>query len=186
MVNQVPTGGDAMNNDNLDRQIEELERFLNREDPSLSKRFIELERASTRNVVSVASLLVISVVLLGIGLATLSFVAFGSGTVAFIGSFIVDGLHHRRLRNQSARGGPLPGASMGSGSSTTSSFAVVMRELHPSRRLPPFPDSSSYQKRLIPLFATVDRQPRQRVSAHGGMSCIWTYCHRPRSVHCSR
>lgn len=166
-----------MNNDNLDRQIEELERFLEREDPLLSKRFIELDRASTRNVVSVASLLVVSVVLLGIGITTLSLVAFGSGTVAFIASFVVDGFYHRRLRSQRHRRVPVAGANMGSGSSATS---------YSSRRLPPFPGSSSYQRRLIPLFATVDRQPRLRVSADGGMPCMWTYRHRPRSVHCSR
>jgi hypothetical protein len=78
---RVPTGGDAMSNkDKIDRQIEELERFLDREDPSLSTRFSQPERGSTRNVVS---LVVISVVLLAIGLATLSVVAFGIGAPAW-------------------------------------------------------------------------------------------------------
>ena len=86
-----------MNNDQLDRQIEELERFLHRDDPSLSKRFRQLERESTRNDVTVFSLLAISAVLLGIGVANLSLVAFCTGAAAFVASFLVDHLHQRKL-----------------------------------------------------------------------------------------
>ena len=90
-----------MNNDQLDRQIEELERLLHRDDPSWSKRFRELERGSTRNDVTVFSLLAISALLLGIGVANLSLVAFLTGAAAFVASFVVDHLHERRLHDPS-------------------------------------------------------------------------------------
>ena len=86
-----------MNNDQLDRQIEEFERFLDREDPSLSKRFEQLERGRARNVVSVSSLLVISAVLLGIGVANLSLAVFAVGTAAFVAAFFVDHYHQRKF-----------------------------------------------------------------------------------------
>jgi hypothetical protein len=176
-----------VNNNELDRQIDELERFLAREDPSLSEQFNKLERESAQNAVSVFSLLVASVVLLGIGLATMSLVAFGSGVAAFVASFLVDGVYQRSLTNRGSRGQDSFGASKRTSSATTSSPMVTARELHPSRRPSPFPGSSGRGKTLMPLFASVDPQPQPlAVPAHGGMSCTWTYRHRPRSVRCLR
>lgn len=93
-----------MNIDQLDQQIDEFEQALHREDPSLSKRLRKLERGSTRNDLTVFSLLVISAVLFWIGLANQSPVAFAIGAAAFVASFLVDSLHERTL-DEPSRGG---------------------------------------------------------------------------------
>lgn len=87
-----------MNNDQLVRQIDELEQALLSDDPSLSKRFRKLQHDNTRNDVAVFSLLAISAVLLAAGLATLSLTASCVGVAAYLASFLIDNRHERRLR----------------------------------------------------------------------------------------
>jgi hypothetical protein len=86
-----------VNTDQLARQIDELERALEQEDPSLAKRFEKLQRTNTRNDIAVFSLLTISAVFLAIALATLSAVAGLGGVAAYLASFLVDTRHQRRL-----------------------------------------------------------------------------------------
>jgi hypothetical protein len=94
-----------MNNDQLARQIDELERALAHEDPSLAHRFKKLQHANTRNDVAVFSLLAISAVLLAIALTTLSAVAGLGGVTAYLASFLVDTRYQRRLSGPSNRDG---------------------------------------------------------------------------------
>jgi hypothetical protein len=87
--------------DQLARQIDEIERALEQEDPSLAKRFERLQRTNTRNDIAVFSLLTISAVLLATALATLSAVAGLGGVAAYLASFLVDTRHQRRLTGPS-------------------------------------------------------------------------------------
>jgi Protein of unknown function (DUF3040) len=86
-----------MDNDQLVRKIDELERALRRDDPSLSKRLNQLQRRDKWNDVAVFSLLTLSAVLLATALATLSPAAGGAGVVAYLASFLVDRRHQRQL-----------------------------------------------------------------------------------------
>jgi hypothetical protein len=90
-----------MNTDQLGRQIDELERALQQQDPSLVKRFEKLQRTNTRNDIAVFSLLTISAVLLAIAFATLSAVAGLGGVAAYLASFLVDTRHQRKLTGPS-------------------------------------------------------------------------------------
>ena len=90
-----------MNNHQLARQFDELELALVQDDPSLSKRFRNLQQRSTRNDVAVFSLLTLSAVLLAAGLGSLSPFAWGAGVAAYVASFIVDNQHERTLRGPS-------------------------------------------------------------------------------------
>lgn len=87
-----------MKNDQLVREIDEIERTLVQDDPALEKRFRKLQHANTRNDVAVFSLLTISAVLLAVALATLSLAASCVGVGAYIASFLVDNRHERTLR----------------------------------------------------------------------------------------
>jgi hypothetical protein len=86
----------------LAREIDELEQNLRREDPGLVKQFRELDRARTRNEVTVFSLLAVSAVLLAIALAVRSPVAGLGGVGAYLASFVVDRRHQRTLRRTSS------------------------------------------------------------------------------------
>jgi hypothetical protein len=90
-----------MTSDQLAPQIDEMERVLQQDDPSLAKRFEKLQRTNTRNDIAVFSLLIISAVLLAIALATLSAVAGLGGVAAYLASFLVDSRHQRRLTGPS-------------------------------------------------------------------------------------
>jgi hypothetical protein len=90
-----------MKNIQLARQIDELERALQQEDPSLATRFEKLRRTNTRNDVAVFSLLTISAVLLAIALATQSAIAGLGGVAAYLASFLVDSRHQRKLTGPS-------------------------------------------------------------------------------------
>jgi hypothetical protein len=90
-----------MAGDQLVRQIEEFERALQRDDPSLSRRFNHLQRSDTLNDVAIFSLLALSAVLLATALATLSVAAGCGGVVAYLASFLVDHRHQRQLTGPS-------------------------------------------------------------------------------------
>ena len=61
-----------MNDDQVSRQVEEIERGLVHDDPAFVHRLGALQRAETGTTATVFVLLASSVVLLTIGLATLS------------------------------------------------------------------------------------------------------------------
>lgn len=86
-----------MSTDQLTRQIDAIEQRLREDDPWLVKRFVALERRQRLNEVAVFALLTISAVLLAITLMTRSAVAGGGGVAAYLASFLVDGLHQRKL-----------------------------------------------------------------------------------------
>ena len=94
---------DAITNDQLARQIDDLEENLRRDDPALAQQFNKLQRAHTRNDVTVFSLLAAAAVLLAIALANTSRVAGLSGVAAYLASFLVDNRHQRKLREASTR-----------------------------------------------------------------------------------
>jgi len=93
-----------MDNDQLVRKIDELERALRRDGPELSKRLNQLQRRDKWNDVTVFSLLTLSAVLLATALATLSPAAGGAGVVSYLASFLVDQRHQRRLAGPSQDG----------------------------------------------------------------------------------
>jgi hypothetical protein len=88
---------DTTSNDQLARQIDELEQNLRRDDPALAQQFNKLQRAHTRNEVTVFSLLAAAAVLLAIALAATSPVAGFGGIVAYVAAFGVYDRHLRKL-----------------------------------------------------------------------------------------
>ena len=78
-----------MNNDQRILEIDDIERALLGEDPTLPKRMRALERTDTLNVFVVFSLLATGAVLLAVGLATLSFGVWTTGVAALIMSALV-------------------------------------------------------------------------------------------------
>jgi hypothetical protein len=87
----------TINNDELARQIDELEQNLRRDDPTLAQQFSKLQRAHRRNEVTVFSLLAAAAVLLAIALATTSPIAGLGGIVAYVAAFGVYDHHLRKL-----------------------------------------------------------------------------------------
>jgi hypothetical protein len=93
---------DPITNDQLARQIDELEQNLRRDDPSLAQQFNKLQRARTRIDIAVFSLLAAAAVLLAVALATTSPVAGFGGIVAYVAAFGVYNQHLRKLDRPSA------------------------------------------------------------------------------------
>jgi hypothetical protein len=90
-----------MNNDQLDRQIDEIdeiERTLLRNDPSFARRLRKLDQAHKRHDTVVFSLLAASALLLAVGVATLSLAAWIAGVCAYFSSYAVDTRHERKLQ----------------------------------------------------------------------------------------
>ncbi len=87
-----------MNIRQLDRQIDEFEHELLRVDPALGRRFEKFDQVTRRRDATVFALLVSSAVLLMIGLATMSIVAWIAGAVSLVASFSIDTRHERELR----------------------------------------------------------------------------------------
>jgi len=92
-----------MSDDDHDRRvIEEIERALRAEDPSLVQTFRDVEQRLGATDIAVFSLLAASVVLLSVGLATTSAAPWCMGAVAYGACFVVD--HHHTRRRPRARG----------------------------------------------------------------------------------
>jgi hypothetical protein len=90
-----------MNNDQLNPlidEIDEIERVLLRDDPTFARRLRKLDQPDKRHDTVVFSLLAVSAVLLGVGVATLSPSAWLAGACAYISSSVVDTRHERRLQ----------------------------------------------------------------------------------------
>lgn len=102
-----------MNDDQVSRRIEELERALTHgtieeveqgvahDDPAFTKRFRALHRAEIATVVTVFVLLALGTMLLAVGLATFSWPTWIAGVLSFVASFAVDEHHKRTLRRTS-------------------------------------------------------------------------------------
>lgn len=82
-----------------DRQIVEIKRISSRPAPTVGVVTPELTRVPRRHDPTVALLLVSSVVLLVVGVATMSIVAWLAGVVSLVAAFSVDTRHERELRD---------------------------------------------------------------------------------------
>lgn len=87
-----------MNDDQVHRAIDEMERSLRVDDPALLGRLRALQRRQALDVVAVFSLLVAASVLLGVGLLRSSAIVWCAGLGAYLASFAVDRWHKRYLR----------------------------------------------------------------------------------------
>ena len=87
-----------MNDDQVSRALDEIERSLCQDDPALERRLRAFRRAEIGTVLTVALLLVSGAVLLTVGLATLSWMAWGAGLIALLTSVLVDEHHKHALR----------------------------------------------------------------------------------------
>lgn len=87
-----------MNDDQVSREVEEIERGLVHDDPAFVQRLSAMRRADTVATVTVFLLLTSSAVLLAVGLGTLSWPAWAGGWLALVMSFVVDELHKRARR----------------------------------------------------------------------------------------
>jgi fatty acid desaturase len=77
--------------------IDEVERDLEHDDPDFVKRIHGLRRAEITNAIAVIVLLAIGAALLTIGFATLLWPAWVAGGLAFLASFGVDHHHNQTL-----------------------------------------------------------------------------------------
>jgi Protein of unknown function (DUF3040) len=120
-----------MNDDQVSRTIEELERALRRgeveaigeverglarEDPAFVRRFRGLCRAEAAMAIAVFGLLAAGAVLLTVGLATVSWPSWVAGVAAFLASFGVNHHHDRMVGRASPPLSP-PGGGPASGGS---------------------------------------------------------------------
>jgi hypothetical protein len=87
-----------MTDDQVRRAIDEIEQALRHDDPAFVRRVRAVRRAEVGSVVAVVLLLIAGAVLLTVGLATLSWVAWAAGLVALLGSVLVDEHHKHALR----------------------------------------------------------------------------------------
>ena len=87
-----------MNDDQVGRAIDEIERALVVEDPAFLHRFRNVQRSEAVNAVAVVVLLVVGAVLLTVGLATSAPIPGSLGVAALIGAVLVDDLHKRTRR----------------------------------------------------------------------------------------
>lgn len=93
----------TMSDHQVSRAIDGIERSLRTDDPDLVRRFQATRRAELATVIAVVSLLAASAVLLTVGLATSSWVAWYSGAIAFLAAFAVDHGHQRLVRRRLGR-----------------------------------------------------------------------------------
>lgn len=87
-----------MNDEQISRAIDQIEQALCDDDPAFVRKVRALRRAEIGTVITVALLLVSGAVLLTVGLATLSWMAWGGGLAALLASVVVDEHHKHTLR----------------------------------------------------------------------------------------
>jgi len=78
------------------RAFADIEREVMHDDPAFVRRLRRLERGDDAHTATIFGLLVASVVLLALGLATVSWVAWIAGASVFIGVFAFDDRYRRR------------------------------------------------------------------------------------------
>lgn len=79
-----------MDDEHVNRQIDEIERHLRIEDPALVRRVAQRRRREAAQAIAVFTLLASSAVLLTAGLANLSPVVYCAGVAAFLAAFLAD------------------------------------------------------------------------------------------------
>jgi hypothetical protein len=88
----------AMNDEQVGRAIEEIERALTIEDPAFLQRLRRVQRNEIVHVVAVFALLAIGVVLLTAGLATAAVIPWATGLAALALAVVVDQVYGRHSR----------------------------------------------------------------------------------------
>lgn len=79
-----------MDSEQVNREIDEIERHLRIDDPAFVRRVAQRHRRDAAQAIAVFALLAFSVVLLVAGLATVSPVAYCAGVAAFLAAFVAD------------------------------------------------------------------------------------------------
>ncbi|MFP5489037.1 MAG: DUF3040 domain-containing protein [Acidimicrobiia bacterium] len=79
-----------MDDEQVNRQIDEIERHLRIEDPALIRRVERRRPREFAQVIAVFALLASSAVFLTAGLATVSPVVYCAGVVSFLAAFVAD------------------------------------------------------------------------------------------------
>lgn len=74
----------------FDGALADIERGMANDDPAFVRRLQRLKRADDANAATIFALLLLSVVLLAVGLATISWLPWIAGALAFITAFAVD------------------------------------------------------------------------------------------------
>lgn len=87
-----------MNDEQVRREIDEIERALVTEDAAFVHRIRNLRRNEAVHAVAVFGLLAVGAVLLTIGMATYALIPWSLGAVAFALAVLVDELHQRTQR----------------------------------------------------------------------------------------
>jgi hypothetical protein len=87
-----------MNDEQVGRQIDDIERALRAEDPAFVHRVRNVQRKDAVNVLVVSVLLAVGAVLLTAGLATRALIPWLAGLVALIAAVLTDDHHKRTLR----------------------------------------------------------------------------------------
>jgi hypothetical protein len=82
--------------DRFSNAIDEIERGLLHDDPAFVARINALRRSEIGTAITVFVLLASGAVLMTVGFATLSWLAWAAGLLAFLTSFVVDG-HHKHV-----------------------------------------------------------------------------------------
>ena len=85
--------------DPLRRQINDLERALWRDDPTLMLQIRRLQRLDTASVLTVFTLLATGSVLVTVGAATSTITAGGAGIITMAAACLIDRRHKRTLRH---------------------------------------------------------------------------------------
>lgn len=93
----------TMSDDQVNHVIDELEEALQSEDPAFVRRFHGIRRADAATAIVMVTLLASGAVLMAVGLATLSWIAWCAGAVALLAAVAVDGHHKRVLQRSPAR-----------------------------------------------------------------------------------
>lgn len=98
-----------MDDDQVRSAINEIERGLIHDDPAFVGRLQALRRSEIATAIAVFALLASGAVLLTIGFATLSWMAWCAGLLAFAASFAVDEHHKHVFRDAPRRTRRAPG-----------------------------------------------------------------------------
>lgn len=93
-----------MDDEQAERTIAELERWMLHDDPSLVRRLRCIRRANTARVAAVAGALTAAAILLAVGLALASGAVWLAGVAAFLAAFAVDRQHGPTADSNTAEG----------------------------------------------------------------------------------
>jgi hypothetical protein len=105
------TRSSNIEDDPLRRQINDIERVLWHDDPTLMLRIRRLQRLDTASVLTVFALMAIGSVLVTVGAATSTITVGGSGLIAMVAACLINRRHQRTLRQPPQEAAESPNAS---------------------------------------------------------------------------